>query len=170
MAGEEQMTDAAYASGREIAQLAIAGPPGGDRTVAAFFIFVFAVVAVSLMYLSGKARRRDRLIKVALENNQPEVARAIIGRKSRFWRRLAWAVLAVALLVYLDAPVIFYVAVAGLALLYLAIGAERRGRVLRKAAEKMGTLEGWLEAKADENDAKCGTAGDAKATGEHVES
>jgi hypothetical protein len=170
MAGEDQLADAIYGPGREIAQVAVAHPHGGDHTAAAFFILVFAVVAITLMYLSGRARRRDRLIKIALENNQPEVAQAIIGRRGGLWRRFAWAVLAVAILVYLDAPGIVYVALAGLALLYLVIGAERRARVMRKAAKKMGALEQWLEKKADENDSSCPPAGDIKAAEKHAES
>ena len=125
--------------------------------------FLLAPIILAFVYAAGRARRRDRLIALAMEHNQPDLARDMIARKARIWRVMLWVVLAIAALSMLDTSPSVSVLIAALFIVYLFIGARRRGSILARAAAATGDLETWLSKKAREN-AAAGGASDNKPT------
>ncbi len=140
---------------RGTARLSDNAIPAGAIAISIVAMLVFLAVVIAILWLlGGRARRRERLIELAMKNNQPEIAQQLIEKKSGFWRVVLWIILAVAALNLLSsAPMLVFIG-AGLILLYMTLGSERRGHILRGAAARTGDVQEWLAKKADDNKPK----------------
>lgn len=117
-------------------------------------LFLLSIVIGTVILIIYRSRQRERLIAMAMEHNQPEVAREIIGKRGGFGRFLLWIVLIIAALVLLDKSPILVFLGAALLIIYLGLGSERRANILRRAADKTAGVQNWLTQKADENEQK----------------
>jgi len=119
--------------------------------IVSFFAFLILVIALVLIVRLLAARRQARLIELAIQNNQPEVVRELIGKRTGFWRALLWIILFIAALSLLDKHPIFVLIVVAILLFFAIIGPERRAAVYRSAAGSAGRVQNWLSSKAQGN-------------------
>lgn len=113
----------------------------------AFFGFLILLVIGGLLVRYLLSRRRMRLIELAIQQNQPDVARELIGRTSSQGRWLIAAVVIIVLIVVLaHNPLLLALAI--VAVILWVMKPERRADVYRSAANGLGAAKNWLDAKA----------------------
>jgi len=118
--------------------------------VSVFGSFLLAVLAI-VLFFAFRARRHERLISYAIQQNQPEIAKELIAKRSGFWRTVLWIILFLAALMALTIhPLTVFVCVV-LLVIILTMGPDKRAAALSRAADATGDVQNWLAGKAKDS-------------------
>jgi len=136
--------------------LTVSGPSGGSPipaeaipiTLIVFGSFVLAIVAI-ILFLVYRSRRNERLIALAIQNNQPELAREMVGSRFGVWRALAVIIVLIAALSMWDSHPWLLFTLALVTIVFLFAGRERRKGFYKAAADTTAEVRDWLSKKAE---------------------
>lgn len=140
---EEAVERAVSSHGAEISERLVA-----IVSVAGFFIALIVLLVGALIVRYLRMQRKARLIELAIQQNQPDVAREIIARDAGRGRWIIAAIVIIVLLAVLkETPIILALVI--VAAIFWFMKPERRSDMYRGAADGLGAAKDWLSAKAE---------------------